>query len=77
MRLAIRVFLDGKKVSEESLTADTLDVVRALAEKHADMLAGIAGMVEIEFLDEPDESQRYFRIGTDPRGMAIPIKIDL
>ncbi len=54
------------------------DVMPALAEKHARLLAsGGLHMIEIEFLDEPDPLQRFFRIGTDPRGMVMPIKVEL
>ena len=34
-------------------------------------------MIEIEFLDEPNREQAFFRIGTDPRGMVRPVGVDL
>jgi hypothetical protein len=80
MRLAIRVFVNGVKQSEERLDApmDKLDqVLPQLAEKHADMMALAPGMVEIEFLDEPDFEKRFFRMGTDKRSMREPMAIDL
>ena len=44
-----------------------------------DRLKPFAGksMVEIEFLDELDPKQRYFRFGTDRSRMVSPIAIDL
>jgi hypothetical protein len=32
-------------------------------------------MVELEFLDEPNPHHRYFRFGTNPAGMVLPIAI--
>jgi hypothetical protein len=34
-------------------------------------------MVELEFLDESNPRHRYFRFGTNPDGMVIPIAISL
>jgi hypothetical protein len=56
--------------------AEIESVLPRLAEKHAEMLAA-GGMVEVEFLDETDVKQRFFRFGTDPARMVRPIAIDL
>ena len=34
-------------------------------------------MIEIQFLEEPDRNQAFFRIGTDPGGMVKPVAVDL
>jgi len=80
VRLAIRVFVGGVKQSEERLDAkpEQLDeLLPQLAEKHANMMAIQPGMVEIEFLDEPDVNTRFFRMGTDRSGMVDPMAVDL
>jgi hypothetical protein len=81
LRLAIRGFADGEVVFEERVakTLDDLDtLVPELAAQHAAQMAGHQlHMIEIEFLDEPDPNERFFRLGTDPRGMVDPIQIDL
>lgn len=80
VRLAIRVFLLGKLHSEDLLTVDTeaLDgLLPKLGMEHAHLLAETPGMVEIEFLDQPDQGRRFFRIGTDPSAMVVPIPVDL
>lgn len=78
MRLAIRVFIDGVKQSEERIeVGETDDFLPKLAEKHAAMMAEKPGMVEIEFLDELNPEVRFFRMGTDKRSMVDPITVDL
>jgi len=34
-------------------------------------------MIELEFLDEPNPLERFFRFGSDPSGMVMPIKVIL
>ena len=82
IRLAVRMFVKGALLSQEELTIAAKDIdsrLPALAQRHAEAMALLdaPGMVEIEFLDEPDPLQRYFRIGTDPAGMVMPIEIGI
>jgi hypothetical protein len=80
VRIAARIFVARELLGEESLELDADDLETSLpliAARHA-MLAGDRPfMVEIEFLDEHDPLARYFRFGTDPAGMVIPIEIAL
>lgn len=79
--LAVRVFVNGVLQSTERVTVrdDEIDrVIGGLAEKHAkELMLFERHMVEIEFLDEPDVTQRFFRFGTDPSGMVLPLPVDL
>jgi hypothetical protein len=81
IRLAFRGFAHGKQLWEESVEVDESNLARVLpdlAEKHAAAMADHElHMVEIEFLDEPDPNERFFRFGTDPGGMVAPIRVDL
>ena len=79
-RLAIRGFIGGVKQFEERIdVSESGEEIEGLAEKHAlDLLSRPGGdkhMIEIEFLDEPDPLQRFFRMGTDPAGMVQPIEV--
>ena len=79
-RIAIRVWKNRVLISEESRVVQDNEIEQLmpqLAEQHGNMLADRPGLIEIEFLDEPDLHQRFFRIGTDPRGMVQPLRIDL
>ena len=77
-RLAIRLYLAGRLEEEITVDAETTDLA-ALATEHAERacVSGKPHLVEMEFLDEPDEMQRYFRFGTDPSRMAAPVKVKL
>jgi len=81
VRLAIRGFADGNQKFEERVDVDSehLDeLLPAIATKHAKALVEFKlHMIEIEFLDEPAENERYFRIGTDPSAMVLPIGVKL
>ncbi len=79
IRLAIRGFLGRNLVFEERLAVSDEEmetILPALAEKHAEaIMRDEVHMIEIEFLDEPDHLRRFFRFGTDPTGMRMPVKV--
>lgn len=79
--LAFRGFANRKLLWEElvELEDDQLDdVLPGLAEKHAAaMVSHELHVIEVEFLDEPDVNERFFRFGTEPSGMKYPIKVEL
>lgn len=84
MNLAIRGFMHRTEqrrrlIFEEFVTiapATLETLLPQLAEKHGKAMAGHElHMIEVEFLDEPDPMQRFFRFGTDPRFMVRPIEV--
>lgn len=49
-----------------------------MARGHAKaMNAGLITMIEVEFLDKPDDPHRFARFGMEPRGMTNPIAVNL
>lgn len=76
-RLAFRGFVDGTVLFEEFVEVEDAAIetlLPDLAEKHATAMAEHElHMIEIEFLDEPDQQQRFFRFGTDPSRMVDPL----
>lgn len=81
VNMTIRGYASGQIQFEESVSCSDADIntlLPILAETHALALATHAlHMIEIEFLDEPDVNQRYFRFGTDPAAMVAPFAIEL
>jgi hypothetical protein len=80
MKVAIRGYIGRVRQFEDRIEVDPEDLDKlmpGLAEKHAKVLAASPHMIEIEFLDEPDINERFFRFGTDPTGMVMPIPLDL
>ncbi len=80
MKIAIRGFAHGARQFEDFVDLDTEDSIEdllpELAEKHAAAMAcHQLHMIEIEFLDETNPNDRFFRFGTDPRHMVAPILI--
>jgi len=81
IRLAIRGYAAGVLQFEDRIEtgAEKLDtVIPRLAEKHAaDLLEHRLHMIEIEFLDEPNPLERFFRFSSDPSMMRRPVMVDL
>jgi hypothetical protein len=81
IRMKVRGFKSGRLLWAEDLVFAEVELERllpALAQEHIDEIkAGRLGMIELEFLDEPDPMQRFFRIGVEQEGMVVPIRIDL
>src|SRR5215471_1809380 len=81
LKLIIRGFTKGCLLFADRLEVndqDIEDVIPWLVEKRWQILVDHPRhWIEIEFLDEPDPAQRFFRFGTDPNGMVMPIEIDL
>lgn len=75
VRLAIRGYKGKTRVFEHHVDLPEKDLdklIPCLAEKHAKLLADSPHTIEIEFLDEPNPLERFFRFGTDSTGMVIP-----
>ena len=81
MRIAIRGILHGVKIWQDQIeiAEEQLDrMLPDLAQKHGQAMArGELGMIEIEFLDDPEGQHEFFRIGVDPSGMMAPMEVDL
>lgn len=80
IRLAIRTYKRGVLQTVERIEVsmeDMQNVLTDLASKHAEAMIETPGHVEIEFLDEPNVNERFFRIGTDFSCMVKPVELDL
>lgn len=80
IRLVIRGFVGGIKQFEEPIeVSEAGHEIEGLAETHALRLLALPGgerhMLELEFLDEPNPAERFFRIGTDPSAMILPMAV--
>ena len=77
MRVVLRGYKKRVLQFEERLEVDAEridDVIAEIAEKHAmAILAGTLGIIEFEWLDEPDPLQRFTRIGVETEGMDWPM----
>ena len=71
-KIAVRGYAGGVKVFEEIVDDDS-----DMAQQHIKRVAHHPRhMIEIEFLDEPDPLERFFRFGTDASGMINPKEVE-
>ena len=76
MKVRIRGFRDRYKIFDERRDVDDNTDVRSMATEQLRLLTTGPShmfMIEIEFLDELDPLQRFFRFGTDKSGMVMPV----
>lgn len=79
MRIAVRLYIESKLVNETIIEAADLD--RAMEEtalRHFVLAGDSRQMTEMEFLDRPNDPERFARFGNwaDPR-MVEPMGVDL
>lgn len=78
-QLTIRGYGNGELKFEDTTDFDDSsleETLNQLGEKHGEALLPYdRHMIEIEFHDEPDPLQRFFRYGTDTRRMENPVAV--
>lgn len=78
IRLMVRGYSGPALLFQEKIEVESEEDLSPLAKVQMERLIGHPeNMVEIEFLDELDPKQRFFRFGSDPRRMRNPIGVDL
>jgi len=75
MRVAVRGFAKDMLIFEEILDTAQYDLTNLARDHVQKMTAYPDHMIEVEFIDEPDNPYRFFRFGTDPSRMAIPLRL--
>lgn len=80
MKIAFRLYKRGKLIHYEQrdIPDDVeADLMQSIATEHMHKLLDGPHMVEIEFVDDAPNPERFFRFGTDPNGMVEPMQIEL
>ena len=79
MRIIVRIWIRGELrcTDRASIHGHHDAALNFLIERHAAVITEALDdhMIEIEFVDEPDPLQRYFRFGTNPQKMVQPMKL--
>jgi len=79
-RITARIFVAGELLGEETLELDEDQIETLLPEiarQHAKLVGDRPFLVELQFLDAKDARSRYFRFGTDPAGVTMPVEVAL
>jgi hypothetical protein len=78
VRIRVRGYGNGNLIFDQKLNVEDTDLDHVAAAQMERLLPyRDSNMVEIEFLDELDPKQRFFRFGTDPSRMVQPHAINL
>jgi hypothetical protein len=77
MRVRVRGYAGRQLIFQEIIEVEP-EVLDKVAFKHiTQMVKYPRHMIEVEFLDELDPAQRFFRFGTDPSRMVEPVAFNL
>lgn len=75
MKIIVRGWGDGRLLFEDPLETDGMDM--SIAYRQVERVTAFPrNMLEIEFVEEPDPLQKFFRFGTDKDIMVNPLEID-
>jgi len=74
-KIAVRVFVNRQKTYDRVFEGDLSDesLMWKITQDYQEAITGPLHMIEFEFFDIDDLSQRFWRIGTDPAAMVMPI----
>ena len=77
MKIAVRAYSAGHKIFEELLDVEEVTLDEMVKAHIKRIVPYERHMIEIEFIAEQDNPARFFRFGTDPDAMVMPVEIKL